>query len=229
MGSMSMGSGHADSSTKQPVAARRKKGVASDISLFLAESIRSFSATASVIPSSKYLAAALVRAIDFSQARVIVDLGVGTGAVSFEIMRRLRPEAKLYALDINPAFVAHVQERIRDPRFVALVGSAEDLGQLLRAHSVDRADAIVSSLGLSNMSDQLRTSIIKQAIAQLSKDGVLSQFQYLHVSGEPNWTRNIGLNRFSEERFLRQHFRKVSAEKVIRNFPPAAVFTCWPH
>jgi phospholipid N-methyltransferase len=158
-----------------------------------------------------------------------VELGVGTGAISFEILRRMRPDAKLYALDINPKFVSYVQERIRDPRFAPVVGSAEDLGQILRDRGVEGADAIVSSLGLSNMSEELRTSIIKQAIAQLTSGGVLSQFQYLHVRGEPNWTRNIGLNRFSEERFLRQYFRTLSIEKVIRNFPPAAVFTCWPH
>jgi phosphatidylethanolamine/phosphatidyl-N-methylethanolamine N-methyltransferase len=229
MDSMSMGSQRADAPAKRPDATPRKKGIASDIGVFLSESIKSFSATASVIPSSRYLAAALVRSIDFNRARVIVELGVGTGAVSFEIIRRMRPHARLYALDINPTFVTYVQDRIRDSRFVPVVGSAEDLGKILREHGVEQADAIVSSLGLSNMSEELRTSIIKQSIAQLGSHGVLSQFQYLHVSGEPNWTKNLGLNRFSEERFLRQHFRKVSTEKVIRNFPPAAVFTCWPH
>ena len=200
----------------------------SDLRLFLSESIKSFSATASLVPSSKYLAAALVRSIDFEKASAIVDLGVGTGAISSEIIRRMNPNAKLYALDINPRFVSHVQAKINDPRFVPLVGSAEDLPQILQQHGVQQVNAIVSSLGLTNMGDKLRTAIVRQAISQLAPGGLLSQFQYLHAAGEPNWFKKIGLVRFSEERFLRKHFGRVSTEKVLRNFPPAMVFTCWP-
>ncbi len=65
-----------------------------------------------------------------------------------------------------------------------------------------------------------------QAVAHLKCDGVLTQYQYLHAIGEPNWVSSLGLPRFQEKEFLQTHFRHVASERVIRNLPPARVYTC---
>lgn len=198
----------------------------SDLGLFFSESVQSLGVTASLFPSSRYLASALLRFLDFSRAVRILELGVGTGPVTSEILRRMRPDACLYALDVNPVFVTHIRRKLLDRRLVPIVGRAEDMGDIigeLGAHSVD---AIISSLGLSAMEDEQRCRILSQAARHLHPNGILSQFQYLHSSGEPNWFCNVGLKRFSEERFLKQYFSSVVSERVIRNLPPARVFTC---
>jgi phospholipid N-methyltransferase len=200
--------------------------LASDATIFFRESIRSLSVSASLFPSSRYLAQALLRHVDFSRIDVMIELGVGTGAVSLEILRRLRPDARLYAFDINPVFVTHIQGRIRDPRLIPVLGRAEHLQKLMKSLRIPKADAIVSSLGLSNMDEQLRSRIMGQAVSCLSPGGLLSQYQYLHIGGEANWLRRVGLRRFSEERFLRRYFGTVHSERVIRNLPPAMVFSC---
>ena len=64
--------------------------------LFFQESLRSMGPTASMFPSSRYLANALTRPIDFRRARTVVELGPGTGAVTNEILKRMRPDAKLF-------------------------------------------------------------------------------------------------------------------------------------
>ena len=194
--------------------------------VFFREGLRSFGVTASLFPSSRFLAAAMVRPIDFRQAKVIVELGIGTGVFTIEILKRMSAHATLYALEINPTFVEHVRERIHDPRFVPILGAAEDLCPLLRERGVQRADAVVSSLGLTNMDNQTRGAIVGQAAACMARSGFLTQFQYLHAAGEPNWVCSFGLPRFSEEGFLRRYFRHVRSERVLRNLPPAAVFTC---
>src|ERR1700683_5710412 len=124
----------------------------SDWGVFLIESIRSFSTTASVLPSSKHLASARLRPIDFERARVIVELGAGTGAVTLEFLQRMRPDTRLYALDINARFIEFLRETISDPRLVPLVGAAEDLGEILREQGLRKGDAIISSLGLATLS-----------------------------------------------------------------------------
>jgi len=209
-------------------AAGRNGGSRSSIRVFFLESLRSFTVTASLFPSSRFLASAMLRPIDFRAAAVIVELGVGTGAFTIEMLRRMAPHARLYALEINPTFIEHVRHRIRDPRFVPILARAEDLDQVLLEKGVERADAIVSSLGLSNMGESQRCAIVGQAIACLAPGGVLTQFQYLHAAGEPNWFSALGLPRFSEEEFLRSYFRQVHSEKVLWNLPPATVFACRP-
>jgi phospholipid N-methyltransferase len=200
----------------------------SEFGLFFQQSLRSFSVTASLCPSSKSLAGALLRSVDFDSSTVIVELGSGTGAVTSEILRRMSPDCRLYALDINPAFVSYLRRKIQDPRLVPILGPAEHLGSILRREGVRSADAIVSSLGLSTMPHELRCAIVRQLRAHLNKRGVLTQFQYVHAHGSPRWLSNLGVFRFAEEEFLRQHFGGVRTERVFRNFPPATVFTCRP-
>src|SRR6476646_11158879 len=76
--------------------------------LFFRESMRSLGPTASMSPSSRYLANALTKPIDFRRARTVVELGPGTGAVTNEILKRMRPDAKLFAVDINETFIDHL-------------------------------------------------------------------------------------------------------------------------
>lgn len=199
-----------------------------DWRLFFNESIKSFSTTASVVPSSPYLARAMMRSIDFSRATVIVEVGVGTGAMTQQLLQRMRPDARLYALDINPRFIDYLRDAIDDPRLASICGSAEDLGELLAAHGVHEADAIVSSLGLSLMTTEQRERIVREMKSSLRPGGVFSQFQYLHARHAPRALKVFGKKGFCEESFLRQYFRHVSLQTELRNFLPATVYTCWP-
>jgi phospholipid N-methyltransferase len=196
--------------------------------VFFRESLKSLSVTASMFPSSRFLAKALLRPIDFDRARIIVELGMGTGAITTEILRRMAPGSILLAIELNPAFVAHVRSKVHDSRFVPISGRAERLGSILRLKGVQRADAIVSSLGLTSMAHDQRSCIVGQAAEHLSENGVLTQYQYMPASGKRNWVGAWGLKRFAEENFLREYFREVRSERVIWNLPPAKVYTCRP-
>jgi phosphatidylethanolamine/phosphatidyl-N-methylethanolamine N-methyltransferase len=204
----------------------RRQHLGHDYTLFFSQALRSLSVTASLFPSSRFLASALLRAIDFRHAKVIVELGVGTGAITKEILRRLKPNAVVLGLDLNPAFVNHVRRTTRDSRLIPILGQAEDLGTLLSQYGITRADAIVSSLGLTSMHASQRSDIMTQAAAHLARDGVLTQYQYLHANREPDWVSSLGLPRFQEKEFLKTHFRHVASERVIWNLPPACVYTC---
>jgi phospholipid N-methyltransferase len=198
----------------------------SDWGIFFTESLRSFTTTASVLPSSRHLASAMLRPIDFERARAIVELGAGTGAVTLELLQRMRPDARLYALDINARFIEYLRQTVSDPRLVPLTGAAEDLGQILREQGVEKADAIISSLGLTTMQDEQRGRILRGIRECLAPGGVVSQFQYWHSRGGPRWLRVLGVRGFPEEEFLRQYFHRISTDHVLRNFPPATVYSC---
>ena len=190
--------------------------------LFFQESIRSMGQTASMFPSSRYLANALTKPIDFRRARTVVELGPGTGAVTNEILKRMRPDAKLFAVDINETFIDHLRSTCQDPRLVPLCGSATDLQSLLALHEVGSADAIVSSLGLTGMDHRTRMSIMRQIGGCLVAHGTMTQYQYAaHLE-----IAKLRLGGFNEARFLRRFFSDVSVRGVLLNLPPALVFTC---
>jgi len=197
-----------------------------ECALFLAQSVRSLPVTASILPSSPYLAAALLRPIDFSRPLVIVELGVGTGAITRQILRRSCARTVVYGVDLNPHFVSHVRRSIRDARFFPILGKAECLDALLAERGVRHADAIVSSLGLTSMAPELRSKILRQAAGHLGSGGLLTQYQYFHAGANSRLLSTLGFSPFAEREFLRRYFREVSSERVLWNVPPATVFTC---
>ncbi len=152
----------------------------------------------------------------------MLELGPGTGAVTKEILKHLRPDGKLFAIDINPIFIDHLNATCGDPRLIPLHGSATDLLSLIAQHDISSVDAVVSSLGLSGMEHRARMFILRQIGACLAAHGTMTQYQYAGHFEIPK----LRLGGFNEARFLRRFFADVSVGHVIRNLPPALVFTC---
>lgn len=198
----------------------------SSLRTFLAESIRSWPRTASLFPSSSALAAALVRSVNFASAQTIVELGVGTGAITSAILRRMEQSARLYTIDINPVFIAHVKQRFSDRRLVPILGDAKHMEALFRPLNITRVDAVISSLSLTWMEDHTRFAVLSQITRCLSDHAVFTQYQYLHVCAIPPWCNRLGISSFDGRTFLRRYFRAVSTETVLWNLPPAVVYTC---
>ena len=194
--------------------------------LFFKESMRSLGPTASLVPSSRFLASALTKPIDFRRARTILELGPGTGPVTRAILDRMRPDAKLLAVDINSAFIQHLRASCPDPRLIAVCGSATDLRGLLAAYNLGSTDAVVSSLGLTSMDAPIRTAILRQIGECLVPGGPMTQFQYIHAYPGHLDMQKLRFSSFNELRFLRHFFRSIRIGHVLLNFPPALVFTC---
>ncbi|MEO8098861.1 MAG: methyltransferase domain-containing protein [Acidobacteriota bacterium] len=188
--------------------------------------MRSLGPTASVVPSSRFLADALTKPIDFDRARVIVELGPGTGPVTSAILARMHPDARLIAIDINAAFIEHLHESCPDPRLIPICGSATDLRKILARHGFGPADAIVSSLGFTSMDPETRAAIMQELGDCLTPGGTMTQFQYIHAYPGHLDVQKMRFHRFNEPRFLRNYFSEVHVGHEIRNFPPALVFTC---
>jgi phospholipid N-methyltransferase len=190
--------------------------------LFLREFVKSFRSTASVVPSTRFLTAALCEPIDFNKARVIAEFGPGTGSVTNGILARMHPDAVLYAIDMNPVFIDHLKRSCTDPRLRPILGSAADLNQIVDGANEGCVDAVISSLGLTSMNDPLRKSIYGQVKQCLRPGGILTQYQYATSKAGCKIARSD----FDERRFLQSYFAKVTTKWVLINFPPACVFTC---
>src|ERR1043166_4901462 len=71
--------------------------------------------TGSILPSSRGLARALTRPLrQLRTPRRILEVGPGTGAVTAEIVRHLRPEDRFDIVEINGDFVAFLQRRFQE-------------------------------------------------------------------------------------------------------------------
>ena len=70
----------------------------------------------SIVPSSRFLIKQLLEPINWGRARVIVEYGPGVGGITAELLRHMRSDATLIAIEMNPDFVAYLRDSL--PRFV---------------------------------------------------------------------------------------------------------------
>jgi phospholipid N-methyltransferase len=194
--------------------------------LFLRESFRKIRVTASVLPSSRFLTTAMLDQVNFRNVRNLVELGSGTGVITREILRRMLPDSRLFALEINRNFVRHLRTCCLDPRLTVLHVDASDLLNQLAQQNAGMVDVVISSLGLTGMTAEHRAWIVRQAEACLAPEGIMMQFQYMtSLTPVPDLPNRQFLG-FQEGKFLRRYFPNVSAKPVLLNLPPALVFTC---
>ncbi len=139
-----------------------------------------------------------------------MELGPGTGVVTREILRRMRPDARLLSLEVNPIFVDQCR-RIGDPRLTLRRACASQLPTILDEEGMDGVDAVVSSLPLSIMDDDLVERILHESRASLQPHGRFIQYQY-SLTGYARMTT---------------HYPSVAVAFTPLNVPPAFVYTCF--
>src|SRR5580704_6256238 len=100
----------------------------------------------SIWPSSRYLVDEVLRPIAWERAQVIVEYGPGVGTITAEILRRMRPDAHLIAIETNEAFVKFLKSSVSDPRLHIANESAANVGDILRRLNLPQAQYVVSGI-----------------------------------------------------------------------------------
>ena len=190
--------------------------------IFAAEALADFATTAAISPSSSHLASAMLEPLPLAKARIAVELGAGTGAITGALLNELPPAAELLVFEINRRFFNHLKRKFPDPRLVLINSSAENLDLELRRRGHTRVDAVVSSLGLGLMPERERHSLFKRLLPFLHEKAALTQYQYIHCMQFENGR----LRRLNLRPLLRRYFGSVQSKIIWRNLPPAFVFTC---
>lgn len=191
------------------------------LTTFATEAVADFRTVGAVAPSSRYLAQAMLGPLPLEKARVVVELGPGTGVMTEALLQVLPRNSHLLAFEINTRFASFLKSKVSDPRLTVVESSAEVMCPEIEKRGYERVDAVVSSLALGLMADRQRRGFLSD-LASVLGDGVFTQFQYLH--GLQMKDRQI--RRFDLAQLLRQYFDSVRQRIIWRNLPPAYVFAC---
>jgi len=131
----------------------------------------------SIIPSSRFMERRIIEYGDLADARVIVELGPGTGGTTRSLLDAMRPDARLVAIDLDPRFT-EIVAAIDDARLIAHTGSACDLVAILKQHGLESADVVVSGIPFSTMPRELGSRIMRAVHDSLSSGGVFVAYQF---------------------------------------------------
>jgi phospholipid N-methyltransferase len=195
------------------VAAEKSKAApALPVLLFARNFLKHPAMLGSVIPSSPFLVNDLLRQVDWERARVLVEFGPGVGTVTREILKRMRTDATLLAIELNEDFVEYLHENIADPRLRIVRGSAAQVRGILAEQGLSGADYIISGLPFSIMPEATRNQIVVESRAALNPQGSLVLFQYSRVLLP----------------CLESSFSSVRLNFQLFNILPALIFHCTP-
>jgi len=184
----------------------------SDASLFLGKFLKHGTAIASLAPSSPWLARTTVRNIDWSRARVVVELGAGTGPITRVIAERARPECKVVVLERDADFARLLRERFLGlPNFEIIEGDVRDLAAMLTDRGIGRVDHVVSGLPVPSFPKDLQRDLFRVVGGVLAPGGTFNQITELP------WVYL---------RFYRRFFEDVRFVFQPLNFPPAGAYFC---
>jgi phospholipid N-methyltransferase len=194
-----------EESAPQPRQRRRPP----DWLLFFTKFLRHGKAIASFVPSSSYLARAVVGDIDFRTARCIVELGAGTGPITAALLKVAPPTCRTLIIERDPDFCQRLRERF--PGADIAQADAADLDRLLAERGLERVDHFLCGLPLPSFPAPLRDSILDVVGRRLSPEGTFRQLTHMPWVYYP---------------LYRRYFGDVRFRLVMRNLPPAGFYTC---
>ena len=160
-----------------------------------------------VLPTSRWAVRDMLDMADVPGADLVVELGAGTGVTTGEVLARMKPTARLIALEIDPQLVRLMEERFPDPRLEVIGDSAEHIEKYLRG---EKADVLVCALPFTSLDKGLRRRLLDVLPATLAPAGTAVVIQYSPLI----------------QAELRRLFPSVRRRISPWNVPPAFLFAC---
>jgi len=180
--------------------------------LFVREFCHRPSQVAAIAATSHRLASLLAEKAAIHNARTIVELGAGNGAVTEHIVGKMPSAARLIAFEVNPSFAQLLAARF--PECTVVEDSAENLQLNLDRLGVASVASVVSTLPWFWLSEDSRKQIMDQVWSILRKDGVFVTCMHVQSFFTP---RSADF-----QRDLKMRFRDFSVSRIIwRNVMPA--------
>lgn len=161
----------------------------------------------SVVPSSRFLEKRIVDTAGIRNARLVVELGPGTGGTTRAMLRALPASGRLLTIEISPDFSARLGA-IDDGRLINHIGSAADIDRILAERGLGRPDVVVSGIPFSTLPAAIGKDILRSVWSTLAYGGRFVAYQF----------------RSQVARLGRELIGNPDVTMELRNAPPMRVY-----
>lgn len=165
----------------------------------------------SIIPSSRFTIAKMLAPVKWDECRVFVEYGPGVGTFCRPVLDRLRRDGLLIVIDTNPLYIDYLRATITDSRFSAVLGSAADVEEIVRAHGHDHADYVLSGLPFSTLPDGVGPAIAAATHRVLRPGGAFLVYQFSARARD----------------YMARHFARIDSGFELLNILPCKLFWGW--
>lgn len=190
----------------------------SDAAYFFRRFLKHPRQVASVLPSSRFLAAAMFSGLPLVDGDLVIEFGPGTGAFTRELLHLRRAGLRLRYLGIERDAGLYRRLCNRYPDLDFQLGDVRDTPRFVAERNLPLAKAVISGLPLMLMPESVQDEIFEGLATVLAKDGVFRTFSYLN-----NYPTGAAVRLRKRVAGSFDHFS--IGRPVIRNLPPAYVLT----
>lgn len=199
-------------------------GFLDEIRTFFSAYVKCPSSVASIIPTSSFASCAATRLIDCSGDPVIIlELGAGTGPITKEIIKKIRPQDRLDLVEINPELCEILQKKFGSYKNVHIYCVS-----VIDWQPDYKYDFVISALPHNTFSIDLVEGVLEKYKSLTKNGGMLSYIEYVFFAGLKKIflfgeKKKLFLEKFSAITDFRKQF-EIDSDTVFLNIPPATVY-----
>ena len=183
---------------------------------FLKATLKNPLAVGAIAPSSRALSKLMIKGVEPSESAMILELGVGTGAVT-DVISEILPSPDSYlGIEIDKRLASLVQKKYPDLNI--LNADATSCTEVHEKSDLGAVKYVLSGIPFVSLPKDICGQIFKEIDGFMAKGCMFRTFQYVHGFYTPPAKR---LREYMTERYGPMEKSRI----VFKNVPPAVTLT----
>ena len=170
----------------------------------------------SIAPSSPELASKMLEGIQPDENNVVIELGVGTGAITKHLQEIVPDERSYLGIELDPNLVKSLKTKF--PTMKVVRGNARELEKIHKKTGLGKVSYIISCLPFVSIPNEIGEEILNEIDKFMQQGCVFRTFQYAPSYYMPS---AIKLREFMRRRYGKSKKSKL----IVNNLPPAITLT----
>lgn len=183
---------------------------------FLQAFLKNPAKVGSIAPSSPELAQKMLAGLKPAPDNIIVELGVGTGAITRHLQQIVPDDRSYLGIELDPDLVRSL--RMNFPDMMIKRGNALDLERIHARSGLGKIGYIICCLPFVSLPNETGERILREVDKFMQRGCTFRTFQYAHGYYFPS---AIKLREFMRDRYG----RSKRSPLIVKNVPPAYTLT----
>ncbi|MCU1288607.1 MAG: SAM-dependent methyltransferase [Acidobacteria bacterium] len=183
---------------------------------FLQAFLKNPAKVGAITPSSPELALRMLKGIEPSENNIVLELGVGTGAITRHLQEILPNEKSYLGIELDRSLVKSLKKNYPDLKIVC--GNATDTFSIHQKSGLGKVGYVICCLPFVSLPNEVGERILLEIDKFMQAGCTFRTFQYAHGYYFPSAIKL--------REFMRSRYGKAQrSQLVVKNVPPAYTLT----